>query len=42
VPWLGPELYGQLVSTERLHLEVMGWLLRHVRPCGATMVARRQ
>jgi 6-pyruvoyl-tetrahydropterin synthase len=24
-PWLGPELYGQLVSTERLHLEVVGW-----------------
>jgi hypothetical protein len=32
VPWLGPELYGQLVSTERFHLKVMGWLLRHVRP----------
>jgi hypothetical protein len=32
VPWLGPELYGPLVSTERLYLDVVGWLLRHVRP----------
>jgi len=23
--------YGRLVGTERLHLKVMGWLLRHVR-----------
>jgi hypothetical protein len=27
-----PELYGQLISTERLHLKVVSWLLRHVRP----------
>ena len=35
-------VYGQLVSTERPHLEVIGGLLRHVRPRGATMVACRQ
>jgi len=42
VPWPGPELYGRLVSTERLNLKVVGWLLGHVRPRGAMVVARRQ
>ena len=33
-----PELYGQVASAERLHLEVVGWLLRHVRPRDAMTV----
>jgi len=35
---LEPELYGQVASAERLHLEVVGWLLRHVRPRDAMTV----
>jgi len=39
---LEPELYGQVASAERLRLEVVGWLLRHVRPRDAMTVARRR
>src|SRR5215470_19291169 len=35
---LEPEPYGQVASTERLRLKVVGWPLRHVRPRDAMTV----